>query len=130
MTIFYIVVAVLGVAIAWWVFKVLLGYNLPLEYTARAYFVQLLKKQQTDQMVPAALIDELVMDGVYRAQTLGRIGRKGKSHIRAETVRNQELHADFLRFWIRGTDAFDGPTYQATYREIFERHRVPRLART
>lgn len=123
----YIVIGLLTTAAAWWALKVMLGMLLPLEKTARAYMFQLLRKMELSQIVPASCVDECVAESIQFARTSAKFLGK-KEQIQTETVKQLELHADMLGFWIRSADPFDA-IYKSRFKEMFERHRVPRLAR-
>jgi len=121
----YAVLALLGFGAAWWVIKVSTGLLLPLETTARAYLSQLLKKMEISQIVPEPCVAECVAESIRFARTSAKFSGK-TDRIRDETVRQLELQASLLHRWIRGSDAFS-ETYEKAARDLFERHRVPRL---
>jgi len=124
-TVLYIVIAVLGIAAAWWILKVALGMLLPLEKTAHAYLVQLLQTIELSRVVPPSCVDECVSESVQFARTSAKF-HGNKEQIRAETVKQLELHADMLRLWVRSAEPFDA-VYKARFKVMFERHHVPRL---
>lgn len=124
-TVGYAVLALLGAIAAWWVVKVATGLLLPLETTARAYFSQLLKKMEISQIVSESCVAECVAESIRFARTSAKFSRK-TDRIRDETVQQLELQASLLHRWIRGSDSFD-EVHQKVARDLFERHRVPRL---
>lgn len=123
----YIVIGLLAIAAAWWGLKVGLGMLLPIEKTARAYMLQLLRKMELSEVVPASYVNEGVAESIQFARTSANVLGK-KDQIQTETVKQLELHAEMLGFWVHGTDPFDA-VYKSRFKEMFERHRVPRVAR-
>jgi hypothetical protein len=123
----YILMGFAVVICGWWVSKVALGLGLPLENTAFAYFCQLLKKMGLAEAVPPSCVAECVAESIRFARSSAKMFGKDQQ-VRTEAVKQLELHADMLGFWIRGTDPFDA-TYKTHFKEMFERHRVPRLSR-
>src|SRR5258708_3695458 len=124
----YIIIGLALVAGGWWAFKVMLGLGLPIENTAFAYFTQLLKKMNLSEAVPSACVAQCVAESIKFARSSARMLGQGQQHVRAQAVKQLELHADMLDFWVRRADPFDA-VYKAHFKEVFERHRVPRLAR-
>jgi hypothetical protein len=123
----YIVIGIAVIAGGWWALKVALGVGLPLENTAFAYFTQLLKKMGLLETVPSACVAECVSESIKFARSSARMLGQGQPHVRAEAVKQLELHADMLGSWVRSGDPFDA-VYKVRFKEIFERHRVPRLS--
>lgn len=125
-TLLYILLAAVGLYVGWWLLKVYVGVSLPLEITASAYFRQLLKKMEINQIVPEACVVECINECIRAARLTQKFS--GPSfNVRTETVSQLELYADMLRFWVRGEEPFV-ETYQAHFKAMFERHSVPRLA--
>jgi hypothetical protein len=124
---FYIIGGLAVVIGGWWAVKVALGMGLPLEKTAFAYFTQLLKKMELSQVVPSTCVAECVAESIKFARSSARMLGQGEQHARSEVIKQLELHADMLRFWVRGNDPFNA-TYKSHFKEMFERHQVPRLA--
>lgn len=126
-TIIYLLIAVaIGMA-AWWALKVSVGMLLPIEKSAPQYFFQLTKKLRINQIIPAALADECVNESISSAKWNAKLHKRDASFIRMETVKKLELYVDMLRLWIHSADSFDDSSYKQDYKELFERHRVPRL---
>jgi len=123
----YIIVVLALVIGGWWALKVALGMRLPLENTAFAYFAQLLRKMELSQVVPSSCVAECVAESIKLARSSARMLGQGEQQTRAEAVKQLELHADMLGFWVRGSDPFDA-AYKSHFKEMFERHQVPRLA--
>jgi hypothetical protein len=126
--ILYIVTGLALAVCAWWALKILVGAGLPLENTAFAYFTQLLAKMGLSDAVPSSCVAECVAESVKFARSSARLPGQGRQQERAEAVKQLELHADMLGFWIRSADPFDA-AYKIHFKEMFERHRVPRLTR-
>lgn len=124
-TIAYVVVALLAVFVVWWLLKIGLGFLLPLETTARAYLLQLLKRMEINQVVPPSCLNECVAESVRFAQMSAKFSGK-KNNVRAEMVKHLELQAGMLGLWVRSDDAFN-EVYKKDYKTLFERHGVPRL---
>src|SRR5690606_37251795 len=103
----YIIAGLAIVVGGWWALKVALGLGLPRENTAFAYFMQLLKKLELSQVVPSSCVSECVSESIKLARSSARMLGQGESQVRAEAVKQLELYADMLRFWIRGNDPFD-----------------------
>ena len=102
---------------------------MPLEHTARAYFVQILKQMKIDQVIPASCVDECVSESISSVRIEAKVLGRDANYIRAETVKQLEFRADMLRFWIRGADAFSDTPWKVKYKSMFERHAIPRLGR-
>ena len=128
-TILYLILALVVVFAAWWVLKVSLGIFLPLEHTARAYFVRLLGQMDISQVIPASCVDECVAESIRAVRLEAKLLGRDRNYIRAETVKQLEFRADMLRFWIRGGDNFSDSPWKSQYKAMFERHAVPRLGR-
>ena len=129
MAVFLYILGGLAVVVGgWWVLKVALGMGLPLENTAFAYFTQLLKKMDLSQVVPTSCVAECVAESIKFARSSAKMLGQGEQHARSEAVKQLELHTAMLGFWVRGNDPFDA-TYKSHFKEMFERHQVPRLAR-
>lgn len=124
-TIAYVVIALLALFVAWWLLKISLGFLLPLETTARAYLLQLLKRMEINQIVPPSCLNECVAESVRFARMFAKFSGK-KNNVRAEMVKHLELQAGMLGLWVRSDDAFN-EIYKKDYKTLFERHGVPRL---
>ena len=124
-TIAYVVIAILGALVVWWVLKVSLGLLLPLETTARAHFLQLLKRMEISQVVPPSCLNECAAESVRFARMTAKFSGK-KNIVRTEMVKHLELQADMLRLWVRSDDPFDA-VYKRDFKIMFERHGIPRL---
>ena len=105
--ILYIIISIALVVGGWWALKVALGLL---------------------EVVPSSCVAECVAESIKFARSSARMLGQGQEQVRAEAVKQLELHADMLGFWIRGSDTFDA-AYKSHFKEMFERHRVPRLAR-
>ena len=121
-TLAYIAIALFLIPASWWLFKVTLGYALPLETTGRAYLGQLLKKMGLFQIVSPDCLDECTNDAVAFARRSAKIFGK---NLRTEMVEQLELHAEMLRLWLRSDDPFTD-SYKEHYRAIFQKHSLPR----
>ena len=89
----------------------------------------MLREIEIDQVVPESLISELVGDSIGYARMLARAGKANAAFVRAETLKSLGLKVDMLGYWVRGTDSFDRSDYYGEYKELFERHGLPRLGR-
>ena len=126
-TIIYLLIAVaIGIA-AWWALRVSFGMLLPIEKSAPQYFLQLTNKLEINQVIPATLADECVNESIRSARSSAKLHKRDDNFIRMETVKKLELYADMLRLWIRSAVSFDDSNYKRHYKELFERHKVPRL---
>jgi hypothetical protein len=121
----YVLLAILGLFVGWWVLKVSLGLFLPVERTARPYLLQLLRKAEINQVVPESCVKECVEESLKMAKGYAMMSGS-KNHLRAELVKHLELQADMLRLWVRSQNSFDA-VYQKHYKAMFERHGIPRL---
>jgi len=125
--IIYLLIAVATGMAAWWALRVSVGMLLPIEKSASQYFLQLTKKMGINQVIPAALADECVNESISSARWSAKLHKREDNFIRMETVKKLEFYADMLRLWIRSADSFDDSSYKQHYKELFERHNVPRL---
>lgn len=121
----YALIVVVALPVLWWLVKVVTGLTLPLDRAAAAYMLQRLRQLQIDQVVPPACAAECVAESLAAGSSAVKWSG-GKKNLRAETVNHLDYQIDALRLWVRGTGPFDSRPEQHL-RELFERHKVPRL---
>lgn len=126
MYLIYALILIFASFIIWQLFEFIVGVGLPIETTAYSHLAQMLKKAELSKFVPSACVAECVDDSIKFARSIANPDKKGRGYIRSETIKQNEVYASYINAWIHGSEQFDERTSNR-YREIFERHKIPRL---
>ncbi len=122
----WVIAVVVGLAILWFLFKLLLGFAVPPETSGKAYLRKQLKEIGIgNDLVSDECIEELVRIAIKTANL--RKGIMGKNFINS-FVESLDVTADTIHTWIYTPNDIMFKSIageEDIYRDIFERYKVP-----
>ncbi|MBI5041364.1 MAG: hypothetical protein HZB57_09265 [Gammaproteobacteria bacterium] len=121
----WIIGALLGIAVVWFLFKAILGFSLPAEKTGNAYLRKGLEKMGIGRDIVS---DECLSELVSVALNSAKIEKMTGKHFNNSFVDGLDAMADTVRLWIHSpSDVMFRPVGEekSMYRDIFERHKIP-----
>lgn len=121
----WIVGALLGIAVVWFLFKAFLGFSLPPEKTGKAYLRKELEKFGIGRDIVS---DECISELVSAALSSANIEKMAGKHFNNSFVDGLDAMADTVRLWIHNPSDVMFQSVgeeKSMYRDIFERHKIP-----